>query len=953
MKFAYKFQNLLGTVYRKGNLQFTPDGNSVISPVGNRITIYDLKNNKVKSLSLESRFNYTAIDISPNGAILLAVNEIGEAQMISTVSFSVICTHKFSSGVSGLKFSPDGKYFAVCMQNVLFIYKTPGQLTGEYGSFVLKMLFRNAHDDLTCVDWSSDSRVVLVGSKDNCTRIYGVEKFTRFRTVVLGGHTDAIVGGFFEDKSLHMNSVSRNGQLCVWEANLGLKDLVTSDEKAKEPREKRQRQADDDEDEFDEEKDVELEKESAATEVLPEGSAGDDEERDKLGKVIPRQSEATKQDNMKIKYTRVLRFYLADEARKTSPQAVLTASAYHRRTKILVSAFSSGAFFLHELPEVNLIHSLNISDYQIDTATFNNTGDWVALGVAGVGQLLVWEWQSENYVMKQQGHSSDMTCLTYSPDGQFVATGGDDGKVKLWNLHTGFCFATFSDHAAPITAVEFSRNKKFIVSASLDGTVRAFDMMRHRNFRTFTTPQPTQFSSVALDCSGELVAAGSQDVFEIYLWSVKLGKLLEVLSGHEAPVMALAFSPNPTSSTLVSGSWDKTLKVWNCLESTSDHESIDLMSDVVAVAFHPGGEEVAAATLNGNISVFHAKSAQQVALIEGRNDLGSGVSEVDVVTAKKNLQGKCFTTISYSADGDCILAAGKSKNICIYHVKEDMLLRKFEVTQNQSLDGLSDFLNRRNVTEFGNLALVERREPLEGGNVAVRLAGVQHGDMAARSFKPEFRVTCVRFSPTGISWAAACTEGLMVYALDKGIVFDPYHLSQEVTPKATRELLQRQEFSRALIMALKLNETPLIHQVIESVPLKDVKLVVKSLPEEFGERLGEIVAQLLTNTPHVQFHLQWACEVITFFGPKENVLPHHALLALHQSLSRKYETLSKVCDFNRYTIRVLKSVADARVAAEQEVPVSEDDEMMMSMAEREAEDVEEDEIADEEDEEEI
>lgn len=38
-----QFSNLLGSVYRKGALIFTPDGNSVISPVGNRITIFDLK----------------------------------------------------------------------------------------------------------------------------------------------------------------------------------------------------------------------------------------------------------------------------------------------------------------------------------------------------------------------------------------------------------------------------------------------------------------------------------------------------------------------------------------------------------------------------------------------------------------------------------------------------------------------------------------------------------------------------------------------------------------------------------------------------------------------------------------------------------------------------------------------------------------------------------------------
>lgn len=213
--------------------------------------------------------------------------------------------------------------------------------------------------------------------------------------------------------------------------------------------------------------------------------------------------------------------------------------------------------------------------------------------------------------MKQQGHSSEMTCISYSPDGQYIATGGEDSKVKLWNTQSGFCFVTFSDHTSGVTAVQFSRNKKFLVSCSLDGTVRAFDLTRYtnlcnyyaiyitffnfyryRNFRTFTSPRHVQFACVAIDYSGELVVAGGQDVFEIYLWSLKLGKLLEVISGHEGPVSAIAFSPIATSSTLISGSWDKTIKIWNCLESNSEHETIDLLSDVTSLAFNPNGEQV-------------------------------------------------------------------------------------------------------------------------------------------------------------------------------------------------------------------------------------------------------------------------------------------------------------------------------------------------------------------------
>lgn len=51
---------------------------------------------------------------------------------------------------------------------------------------------------------------------------------------------------------------------------------------------------------------------------------------------------------------------------------------------------------------------------------------------------------------------------------------------------------------------------------------------RYRNFRTFTSPRPTQFSCVAVDASGEIVCAGAQDSFEIFIWSMQTGRLLEV-----------------------------------------------------------------------------------------------------------------------------------------------------------------------------------------------------------------------------------------------------------------------------------------------------------------------------------------------------------------------------------------------------------------------------------------
>jgi len=72
-----------------------------------------------------------------------------------------------------------------------------------------------------------------------------------------------------------------------------------------------------------------------------------------------------------------------------------------------------------------------------------------------------------------------------------IATGGDDGKIKLWTTKNCLCFVTFNEHTAKVTALQFIPKKgNAVVSASLDGTVRAYDLIKYRNFRTFTTPKP-------------------------------------------------------------------------------------------------------------------------------------------------------------------------------------------------------------------------------------------------------------------------------------------------------------------------------------------------------------------------------------------------------------------------------------------------------------------------------
>ena len=221
----------------------------------------------------------------------------------------------------------------------------------------------------------------------------------------------------------------------------------------------------------------------------------------------------------------------------------VVCTTFHSASSLLVVGFSTGVFGLWEMPAFCNIHTLSISQEKISSVAINSSGEWLAFGARKLGQLLVWEWQSESYILKQQGHYFDMNTLSYAPDGQTIATGGDDGKIKVWSTYTGFCFVTFTEHSAPVSDVAFAKQGSVLFTASLDGTVRAYDLIRYRNFRTFTSPSPVQFSCLAVDPSGEVVAAGSTDSFEVFLWSVRTGKLLDILTGHEGPISSLAFSP--------------------------------------------------------------------------------------------------------------------------------------------------------------------------------------------------------------------------------------------------------------------------------------------------------------------------------------------------------------------------------------------------------------------------
>ena len=549
-------------------------------------------------------------------------------------------------------------------------------------------------------------------------------------------------------------------------------------------------------------------------------------------------------------------------------RVTVKCTTFHPKTSLLVVGFSTGTFSLYEMPDFNLIHKLSISQTGIDYVAINDTGEWLAFGASKLGQLLVWEWQSESYILKQQGHFDSMNSVIYSPDGQRIITTADDGKIKVWEASSGYCIVTFTEHTSGVTACEFAKRGSVLFTASLDGSVRAWDLIRYRNFRTFTAPSRLSFSSLAVDPAGEVVCAGSIDSYDIHLWSVQTGQLLDQLAGHQAPVSSLSFAPDGT--TLASGSWDKTVRLWTLFGRTQTSEALIQNSDVLSVAFRPDSKEIAVATLDGQVTFWNVSNVEQTGLIDGTRNIAGGRKTTDRRTAANSAANKHFTTLTYSADGTCILAAGNSKHICLYDVASGSLVRRFTASINRSVDGTQDILDSRNMTEAGPRDLLD--EAGENSDLEDRidrtLPGAIRGDFSARKVRPEIRVTSVAFAPTGRSFAATSTEGLLVYSLDDLLIFDPFDLDLDITPANTLAVLKSKapDYLKALVMAFRLNERYLIQQVYESIPHTEIRLVVKDMPVVYLRNLLRFVAEMSESTPHLEFCMLWISAVITIHG---------------------------------------------------------------------------------------
>ena len=216
-----------------------------------------------------------------------------------------------------------------------------------------------------------------------------------------------------------------------------------------------------------------------------------------------------------------------------------------------------------------------------------------------------------------------VNSVAFSSDGHTLASGSDNGSVRLWDVadpaHPRLLSQPLTGTGiAAVDSVAFSPDGHTLASGDFDGMVRLWDVADPAHPRplgqALTSSGSAVVDSVAFSPDGHTLAGGNDDG-TVALWDIgdpahpsALGQALT--SGGSAAVDSVAFSPD--GHTLASGDADGTVSLWDIGDPA--HPSAvgqpigpTLTSGTVAVnsvAFSPDGHTLASGDADGTVSLW-------------------------------------------------------------------------------------------------------------------------------------------------------------------------------------------------------------------------------------------------------------------------------------------------------------------------------------------------------------
>ena len=234
----------------------------------------------------------------------------------------------------------------------------------------------------------------------------------------------------------------------------------------------------------------------------------------------------------------------------------------------------------------------------------------------------------------------------FSPDSSLLATGTNEGTVKLWNMATKSHIATFEEEANLVLSVSFSPDGSLLASAANAGNVNLWDVATKEKIATLEGVSPTfspDGSLLAIEIPHSLFLFDSDppDAGTVKLWDVATKAHIATFQPHGTLLTDISFSPD--SSLLVFESWDSGVELWDVAKK----EHITTF-EVLSASFSPDSSLLAIGTLEGSVKLWDVATKKYIATLQGH---------IDVVTS-----------VSFSPDGRLLASGSTDGTIMLWDV---------------------------------------------------------------------------------------------------------------------------------------------------------------------------------------------------------------------------------------------------------------------------------------------
>ncbi|MGI2906070.1 nSTAND1 domain-containing NTPase [Tolypothrix sp. VBCCA 56010] len=276
----------------------------------------------------------------------------------------------------------------------------------------------------------------------------------------------------------------------------------------------------------------------------------------------------------------------------------------------------------------SLIKTLTQQNFGVNSVSFSPQGNLLATASDDKSIKL---WQLPNMTLRFSlegldklpnglGHRDAVYGVSFSPDGQTLASAGAEGWVKLWRTRDGYMIKTLLGHEHEVNNVTFSQEGDILASASADATIKLWRVKDGKLIRTLTGHNGEVFR-VRFSPKGDILASGGRDN-TVRIWRVSDGKLLRTLTGHTNAVGGISF--NAKGDILASASSDKTIKLWRVSDGKLLQTLLEQPEAVWNVTFNPQGNMIASS--DGNTVKLWSIDGIEIKTFSGHSQAVNDVS---------------------------------------------------------------------------------------------------------------------------------------------------------------------------------------------------------------------------------------------------------------------------------------------------------------------------------------